>query len=117
MRISTVDYLLYYSLNVPEITQQIIDRGVVIVYQKVTYQNNNEYIIQLSHETEPYSFMARLSTIEFQSYYRSGNAVGPPSLGNLVFRYVIIPGGVPSTRSSVDFSNYEDVRRAFGIID
>ena len=34
-----------------------------------------------------------------------------------LFRYVIIPGGIPATRSSIDFSNYNAVKEAFGLKD
>jgi len=38
---------------------------------------------------------------------------GKPTTG-LVYRYVIIPGGVKS-RANVDYTNFDEVAKAFGI--
>ena len=112
-KLSDINYT--YTINEPKITQDIVDRGVVLAYSRQN-ANSASYLLPLT-----------LTTSSSISNYNIGMSIekviinflellepsGKPA-NNLQFRYVIIPGGV-QTRANLDYTNFEAVARAFGI--
>lgn len=112
-KLSEINYT--YTITEGKITQDIVDRGVVLAYSRQN-ANSASYLLPLT-----------LTTNSSISNYNIGMSIekviinflellepsGKPA-NNLQFRYVIIPGGV-QTRANLDYTNFEAVARAFGI--
>ena len=86
-----------YDMVAPSLTQEIVDRGVVLVY--VRFVGSNPAILQLPivmGESPGYSFsyLAQADTVTAQYYTPSDPSNFPEILQRWnVFRYVLIPGG------------------------
>jgi len=123
-RDTTIDgtLLKVNHLPAPRLTQNIIDRGVVIVYWR--YLNT---VVQLPYTSDAGSGVgpAKTSTINFVpkpgviyiTRYTHDNSASV-GFGTIQFRYVLIPGGVEaSALANVDINNYDAVKSALQLTD
>lgn len=117
-----------WSLIAPELTQEIHDTGVILVYARVgtliytvpiTFFSGNEYwYFRLLDINDPL-IAIRVDSID-------GGDIGTPIL-NGDFRYVLIPGGIPAntdnpggiTSKTPDYAgmSYEEIAERFNIPD
>lgn len=112
-KVSDINYT--YALEESRITQEIVDRGVVLAYSRQG-TNSASYLLPLTLTTSS-------SISNYNVGMSFGNVIinflellepsGQPA-NNLQFRYVIIPGGVQA-RVNLDYSNFDAVAKAFGI--
>jgi hypothetical protein len=91
--------------NAPRITQDILDKGVVLGYLK---SGTNYFDIPLIS-----------GTTSFLKYQQVGKIIYLSTVtgSSFTFRYVIIPGGVGARLASVDYGNYESVKQAYNLPD
>jgi hypothetical protein len=112
-KISEKSYL--YRINEVKITQDIIDKGVVLAYSR-QFSNGPAYLLPMMLETSTgltnYNISVILGKVNFL-FSELLDTQGKPATG-LQYRYVIIPGGVKS-RANIDYSNFDEVSKAFGI--
>lgn len=101
------------AIDAPEITQDIIDKGVVLVYHQFNNQTR-----QLPYSYSPnglhlvYKFV--ISSITIEGFHLDASAIS--AISPLKFRYVILPGGVAAGgRIGLDYSDYEAVSAYYGI--
>ncbi len=112
-KISDINYT--YSIAEGKITQDIVDRGVVLAYSRQN-ANSASYLLPLTMTTSSsisnYNVGMSIEKVIF-NFLELLEPSGKPA-NNLQFRYVIIPGGI-QTRANLDYTNFEAVARAFGI--
>ncbi|WP_212005651.1 collagen-like protein [Chitinophaga sp. HK235] len=114
----------YFDINAPKVTQDVIDKGVVLVYMKFIADPDGAGIAKLLP-----SIYYNIGGADVQYRFQYGlflNIVrvicdvvpnGIPANTNMV-RYVIIPGGVTGARTAAtDYSkmSYEKVCRLYNI--
>ena len=103
-----------FLINAPKLTQDIFDRGQVVVYARVDNHGTYE-IIQLSegwlNSSSEYKlgYVARVGSITI----RSDNFTIGTSYS---FRYVLIPGSV-SANARVNLNNFSEVKKVYRIPD
>jgi hypothetical protein len=110
------------TLAAPKLTKKVLDSGVVKVY------------INIGSAADPLIFPLPITDLyaltnisQLGMYFTIGNIelycdidAGTVTSGGVKqgqYRYVIIPGGVPTGRSAVNWNNYEDVKKRFNIPD
>ncbi|WP_199538124.1 collagen-like protein [Emticicia sp. C21] len=112
-KLSEINYT--YSISEGRITQEIVDRGVVLAYSRQN-ANSASYLLPLTMTTPSsisnYNVGMSMDKVIF-NFLELLEPSGKPA-NNLQFRYVIIPGGVQA-RANLDYTNFDDVARAFGI--
>ncbi len=112
-KITEKSYL--YSVIETKITQDIIDKGVVLAYSRQV-ASGPAYLLPMMLETNSgltnYNIAAALGKVNF-TFTELLDIQGKPATG-LQYRYVIIPGGVKS-RANIDYTNFDEVAKAFGI--
>lgn len=103
------DYFLAADLDVPEITQDIVDDGLVLVYYRV--DNQSPWIALpytfISHNpqyVEKLDFIYDLAYVGLQSQATDRNAT--PYAGT--FR-VIVASAIPINKRAVNYQNYDEV--------
>lgn len=100
-------------LTAPELTQAIMDYGVVLCYVK--YGTHN---VPLPYTNSSYTlgFHIDLGRIIF-STLKPDLTGGVVLINTMQFRYVLIPGGVAATKSTVDYTKltYEQICTVFDI--
>lgn len=108
-----------FSIDAPEVTQEILDSGTILVY--ANSNSNTIYQVPVSFHgilNENYWFrVINTGTISIGVEGIGINNIGEPFLNN-VFRYVIIPGGVSaSAKSTVNYSKmtYKEIIEHFNI--
>lgn len=112
-KISEINYT--YTLNEQRISQDIVDRGVVLVYSRQN-ANSASYLLPLTLTTSSSISNYNVGMI-FEKVIINFLELLEPSgkpANNLQFRYVIIPGGIQA-RANLDYTNFDAVARAFGI--
>lgn len=104
-------------LTVPDLTQEVIDNGVVLCYGE--FSNN---VVPLPYYSKSYilTFTLDLNKIIFMT--SNPDFTGGVSLSSSFnFRYIIIPGGVAATgtKSTIDYSklSYKEVCSLFNIAE
>jgi hypothetical protein len=106
----------YFDRSAPQLTQAILDRGVVLCYAKLVGLNSN-LVLPLPVTGLPGS--------TYWNFFINGpgiiriitDASGTPSNQNQ-FRYVIIPGGISGGRSAtVNYANYDEVKAYYNLPD
>lgn len=109
-----------FNIDAPEITQEILDTGTILVYARST--TNTIYQVPVTFYgflNENYFFrVINAGTLNIGVEGVGINDIGEPFL-NDVFRYIIIPGGVAinSSRSSEDLKHmsYKEITTLFNI--
>jgi hypothetical protein len=120
---SAGDTVIWFAtIPAPKITKAIIDSGTVKVY------------VNIGSSADPYVFPLPLTdyygltgvqninlyfTVGNIELYATEDGGTETSGGNKVwqYRYVIIPGGVPTGRSAVNWNDYEAVKKLYNITD
>ncbi len=114
------------SFSAPAITPDVISNAAIMVYFNQPLGN---IAYQIPDGLYAFSYTTRPGFISIFRHYPNINNglsyMGPTEfsavsiLGNYTrFRYIIIPGGVPSGRkAAVDYSDYEAVRKLYDIKD
>lgn len=118
---STVDVFgvvrSFVDITAPRLTQEIVDRGVVLVYTKLTADNNQArqlpvtVFAQFTEELIDFSII--VSRIRIWSTPINGPAFPSP---NYEFRYVIIPGA-QAARMNYEKLSYDDAKVMFNLPD
>lgn len=112
-KITEKSYL--YSIIETKVTQDIIDKGVVLAYSRQV-ASGPAYLLPMMLETNSgltnYNIAAALGKVNI-TFTELLDIQGKPATG-LQYRYVIIPGGVKS-RAYIDYTNFDEVAKAFGI--
>ena len=103
------------SFAYPEITQEIINSGAVLVYIKV-----NESYNQLPltfYQSQEYSTSIQVSTYNggVTMFWSDSDLVQPINPGSQTFKIVVIASSVMRQNPNVNYNNYEDVSRAFDL--
>lgn len=106
-------------LNVPSLTQEILDQGVIICYSRSSDGKNISnlpYDINSGAVAITVNFRPYLQRIIFYNAKQDGSG-GLNMSDEITWRYVIIPGGVPATKSTTDLNSmsYEEVCEMFDI--
>lgn len=106
----------YVDRNAPQLTQAVLDRGVVLAYAKLVGLNSNLVLplpaTGLQGSTYWNFFINGVGTIRFITDF-----AGTPSNLNQ-FRYLIIPGGISGGRAAaVNYANYEEVKAYYNLPD
>ena len=118
----------YTTTSEPKITQDILDKGTVIVYGKLNGYNTSIWPTG-TVGILPISIVYQLGATWYADRWEPTVTVGSikvrftndhnyyTGISNAhSFRYVIIPGGVNNT-SSINLNNYAEVKKAFHIAD
>lgn len=107
----------YIDIPVARITQDVLDKGVVLVYAKLNLGDNQvrslPVTIKSGFTEELLDFSLSLNTLRIWSTPFDGNA--QPS-ATYQFRYVVIPGG-QAIRMNYDSLTYEKAVTLFNIQD
>lgn len=112
-----IDYAQSKTTNTfipaPEITQNVLDRGIVLVY-KSDSRTTPVTVIQLLPQSQQ---LGATSPIDY-AVYLGKIALFTTSTFSYKFRYVVITGGMPGARkAAIDYSDYEAVKKAYNIAD
>ncbi len=109
----------YFTVNAPKITQEILDKGVVMAYCRL--DNDNNQTRALATTTVVNGFLSiwdfSLSKGKIQFIQTSGNPAGIPAISSKhKFRYVIIPS-VRHVRLSKPLAQmtYDEICEKYGI--
>lgn len=98
----------------PELTSQILDEGVVLVYLRFSSGTwNLPYTSDAGGKPNTIDFIAKPGDIILSRFSFDDSGSVSFSLA-LQFRYVLIPGGVPAGANIMD---YDDMQLYFGIPD
>jgi hypothetical protein len=102
---------LSFLLPAPKLTQVILDKGTVLVYVKFASTILIlPYTSTAGGTVNTITFFPELGGIKIFRFNHSG--VGTSSLSmSLNYRYILIPGGVPAAKTSLDLKKmtYEEV--------
>jgi hypothetical protein len=93
------------ALSVPAITQAIVDKGVVLVYeQDATYWRALPYTSGIISKF----FVFTLNSVEI--YYQNTDGSQTTNPGNKTYRIVAISASVAMANPNVNWENYEEVK-------
>lgn len=106
-----------FTISVPELTQDIADKGVVAVYAREFKGGSNNGGFLLGTYKLPF-YSENAGYIKFSILK---NSVRITSSGTMLandfhFRYVLIPGSVAAT-AGLNWQDYGSVKAAFSIVD
>lgn len=107
----------YIDITAPALSQEILDRGIVLVYVKLTTDNNQvrqlPVTVYAQFTTELIDFSALVNRIRIWS-----TPVKPPIApsSSYEFRYILIPGG-QAGRLNYEDMTYEEARVQFNLPD
>jgi len=111
------EFFRFLDLSVPEITQDIVDNGLVLVYYRVD-ENERWNILPftiINHDppfTQVFDFTYDPGFVTL--YVKATDRDGDLFEGDV---RVIVAEGIPITKTEIDFSNYEEVKALFGLKD
>jgi len=101
-----------HSFSAPEISQGIIDSGVVLIYHRFNGQTR-----QLPYSYSPDGlhlvYLFTVSSVTLEGFHLNGSAIN--TISPLGFRYIIIPSNISTKSSGIDFTkmSYEEVMDYF----
>lgn len=100
----------YVVLNVPQITQSVVDSGMVLVYRVYNGYNALLPITNYTGSDElTISFLYQAGEVEIDI-----NSTAPiTNLLTYYFRVVVVTGHVRMAYAHLNWSNYEEVKNAF----
>jgi len=96
-----------FNVDAPELTQEIMDTGVILSYGKDEFAFNGTAVYQLPYIDDDNQYFIRLSElgmVRFRISSLDGTSIGTPFFEE--YRYIIIPGGNPTTAKSTDAVDY-----------
>lgn len=106
------------SLAIPQITQDIVNNGVVLVYGGFFFGSDSWTALPISYleanVTNHYSFGIKLGSVTLRCHQSNNITPGTPSIP---FRILIISGAALARKSSPlpDYNNYKAVCQYYGI--
>jgi len=117
---STVNGIVkfYHDMSAPALDQSIVDRGQVLVYVKLSQDNNQVRPL-------PYTLVSNLTELRLEFSFSEKNvriwSVDPDQGRNLTppdgqYRYVIVPGSQQG-RLNYEALSYQEAVRLFGLPD
>lgn len=107
----------YIDINAPRLTQEILDRGVVLVYVKLTTDNNQVRQLPVTVYAQFTEELIDFSLIVNRIRVWSTPIKPPvPPSSNYEFRYVLIPGG-QAGRMSYETLTYDEAKEQFNLAD
>jgi hypothetical protein len=102
----------YVNISNSVISQQIVNTGVVMVYQKV---NNNYIALPFSSGGFDYRFAFGLNNLQIIVSTYNNTAFTVTS--NFTIRYVVISSTNKMAGSNINWQNYEEVKYKFNLKD
>ncbi|WP_236262832.1 collagen-like protein [Aggregatimonas sangjinii] len=111
-----------WEIFAPELTQEIHDTGVILVYARIgtlIHQLPDSFFTGVQEHWNFRLLDINDDLIAIRVHSINGSNIGTPYL-NGDFRYVIIPGGISaSAKSSLDYTkmSYEEIAERFNIPD
>jgi hypothetical protein len=101
----------------PAITQDIINSGAVLVYMK-TGESYNQLPLTF-YQNPAYSTTIEVSTVVggLALYWSDSDLSQPINPGTRTFKVVVIASSGMIQNPDVDYSNYEEVKSAFNLVD
>lgn len=128
---ANVDYMIYdlsvwnyaspsffVTLNDPQITYDIVDKGAVLVYM---YAGNDQWsqLPQTFYPTSTYSetWKQFISPGQVEIDVTASDLIQPNNPGHCTFKVVTIAYRSMLQNKNVDFSNFEAVKKAFNLKD
>ncbi len=105
------------------ITQEILDKGTILIYGKYEASNADKKVYLLPSTTlnnyKMESF-AGINRIYLQIIYPTTVTLSTtysPTFSINQFRYVIIPGSINGRKPAIDYSDYEAVKKYYNLKD
>lgn len=109
----------YVGFEEKNLTQALLDKGTVVAYYRDS--NRKNVVLSLPSTTDKLSvgyflrFADAKGTVNFDLTYSRPRLV--PIDFDLEFRWVLIPANAGGRQEAVDWTNYEEVRRALNLAD
>jgi hypothetical protein len=101
------------NISLPKMTQEVLDKYLIFTYLKFGISN---WVYSL-----PLSFPSgggKDETVAIRYYLSNAMITSNASYSNTSFRYVLVPGGVPTGRkAAVDYNDYEAVKKYYNLKD
>ncbi len=106
-----------FTISVPQLTQEIVDKGVVAVYAKEFKGGSGETGFLLGINKLPF-YSENAGYIEFSILKNSVRITSSETMlaDDFQFRYVLIPGSVSATMR-LNWQDYSSVKTTFSIVD
>jgi len=120
---SVVDTVWWLAnITAPKLTQTILDRGEIKVYMNWGTQANPDVAPLPLIDVFFYGLTINpeflLQRIDLYSNFNASTQAPPGGQKFLQYRYILIPGSVPSGRiRHVDWNNYNEVKAFLGLTD
>ena len=109
-----------YQTTIPhnDITQDLVDRGVVLVYARLNSGAYNQ-LPTTFYQSSSYSTSIEVASIAGSvTLFWTDSDLSQPSYPAINdFKIVLIPSAAKIAKPYVDYSNYEEVKASFGIKD
>lgn len=86
------------SLDVPGLSQEIVDQGTVLVYGKVSANDNIYALPYIGNQGVSYYYFFNVEEINIRLTTVDGSNIGEPLFAT--YRYILIPGGVEASNGS-----------------
>jgi hypothetical protein len=110
----------YTEFQADRLSQEILDRGVVLVYAKLETDNNQvrqlPIVVYAQFTEDVIDFSLNLNRIRVWSTPVRGPALPVIPSPNHTFRYVLIPGG-QAGRMNYEKLTYAEAKERFGLTD
>ncbi len=111
------EFFRFIDLSVPEVTQDIVDNGLVLAYYRVDESERWNFLpfTIINHDppfTQVFDFTYDLGFVTL--YVKATDRDGDLFEGDV---RVIVAEGIPITKKAIDFSNYEEVKELLGLKD
>lgn len=110
-----------FSIQAPKLTQEILDRGDIVVYMKIedpvaNFLNGDvrklAATFHLGEDVETYNYSLRNGQIKLLQWSKEGSRAWSAR-----YRYVLIPGGTSARKQHVNWENYNEVKAMFNLRD
>ena len=109
-----------YQTTIPhnDITQDLVDRGVVLVYARLNSGAYNQ-LPTTFYQSSSYSTSIEVASIAGSvTLFWTDSDLSQPSYPAINdFKIVLIPSAAKIAKPYVDYSNYEEVKASFGLKD
>jgi hypothetical protein len=128
---TTISGLFNFTYNLGGISSDILNKGAILVYAKLNGYNSsfglNNKVVQLPYTVtqiigstssfDTWTYNATLDNLQI-NFLNSANVYPNGPIAGYQFRFVLIPGGAAGLRkASINYKNYEEVKKAYNIVD
>lgn len=112
----TTGHALYYEKSISQITQDILDNGLVMTYLVTgNYNLAMPTVIYTPSYQVQYLFAATVGTLEID--IQLSTLQTPTVSGSFNFKCVVIDGTVRAMNPDLDWHNYDQVKNRLGLQD